>query len=192
MALARPLPPLWQTLMPGLSGIHGPVRPVLNLPFLQRLAQSTPFAALAIPSLSLPSFPSLGEIWDGILKAVPKKKTSYMKKRTRFMAGKGIEDITSLNRCSACGRTKRAHILCAYCVDAIKTNIFRQINWSIRRPTAKQSKQLAREKRQYAQKNRTMEADPREEKKKQILSHTGWTFKKSDRPRGIQGPKDDI
>ncbi len=117
MALARPLPPLWQTLMPGLSGINGPVRPVLNLPFLQRLAQSTPFAALAIPSLSLPSFPSLGEIWDGVLKAVPKKKTSYMKKRTRFLAGKEIDDITSLNKCSACGRTKRAHVLCPYCVD---------------------------------------------------------------------------
>jgi large subunit ribosomal protein L32 len=117
MALARPLPPLWQTLMPGLSGLNGPLRPVLHLPFLQRLAQSTPFAGLAIPSLSLPSLPSLGEIWDGILKAVPKKKTSYMKKRTRFMAGKGIQDITSLNKCSACGRTKRAHVLCPYCVD---------------------------------------------------------------------------
>jgi large subunit ribosomal protein L32 len=62
---------------------------------------------------------------------------------------------------------------------AIKTNIFRQLNWSIRRPTDKQSKQLHRENRQYAQKNRTMEADPREEKKEQILKHTGWTFKKS-------------
>ena len=61
---------------------------------------------------------------------------------------------------------------------AIKTNIFRQLNWSIRRPTAKQSKQLHREKRQYAQKNRTMEEDPRVEKKEQILKHTGWTFKK--------------
>jgi large subunit ribosomal protein L32 len=117
MALARPLPPLWQTLLPSLSGLNGPVRPVLHLPFLQRLAQSTPFAGLAIPSLSLPSFPSLGEIWDGILKAVPKKKTSYMKKRTRFLAGKEIKDITSLNKCSACGRVKRAHILCPYCVD---------------------------------------------------------------------------
>lgn len=117
MALARPLPPLWQTLLPGLTGLNGPVRPFLNLPFLQRIAQSTPFAALAIPSLSLPSFPSLGEIWDGVLKAVPKKKTSYMKKRTRFLAGKEIKDITSLNKCSACGRVKRAHILCPYCVD---------------------------------------------------------------------------
>jgi large subunit ribosomal protein L32 len=64
---------------------------------------------------------------------------------------------------------------------AIKTNIFRQLNWSIRRPTEKQSKQLAREKRQYAQKNRSMEKDPRIEKEEQIMQHTGWTFKKSDR-----------
>jgi large subunit ribosomal protein L32 len=119
MALARPLPPLWQTLLPA---VNGPVRPVLNLPFLQRLAHPfrtlpTPFAAFAIPSIQLPSFPSLGDIWEGILKAVPKKKTSYMKKRTRLMAGKGLKDITSLNKCSACGRVKRAHILCPYCVD---------------------------------------------------------------------------
>jgi large subunit ribosomal protein L32 len=121
MALARPLPPLWQTLLPA---VNGPVRPVLNLPFLQRLAHPfrylpTPFAAFAIPSIQLPSFPSLGDIWEGILKAVPKKKTSYMKKRTRLMAGKGLKDITSLNRCSACGRVKRAHILCPYCVDGM-------------------------------------------------------------------------
>jgi large subunit ribosomal protein L32 len=119
MALARPLLPLWQTLLPA---VNGPVRPVLNLPFLQRLAHPfrtlpTPFAAFAIPSIQLPSFPSLGDIWEGILKAVPKKKTSYMKKRTRLMAGKGLKDITSLNKCSACGRVKRAHILCPYCVD---------------------------------------------------------------------------
>lgn len=118
MALARPLPPLWQTLLPGLNG---PARPVLNLPLLQRLAQPfrmlpTPFGALAIP-LSLPSIPSLSGIWDGLLKAVPKKKTSYMKKRTRFMAGKGLKDLTNLNKCSACGRVKRSHFLCPYCVD---------------------------------------------------------------------------
>ncbi|KAF1839172.1 hypothetical protein BDW02DRAFT_564156 [Decorospora gaudefroyi] len=119
MALARPLPPLWQTLLPGLSG---PMRPVLSLPFLQRLSQplgafTTPFGALAIPSLSLPKIPSLADIWDGLLNAVPKKKTSHRKKRQRFMAGKGLKDITALNRCSACGRVKRLHILCPYCVD---------------------------------------------------------------------------
>jgi large subunit ribosomal protein L32 len=119
MALARPLPPLWQMLLPGLNG---PVRPVVNLPLLQRIAHPfqtlpTPFAALALPSLSFPAIPSLGDIWEGILKAVPKKKTSYRKKRQRFMAGKGLKDVTSLNKCSACGRPKRAHFLCPYCVD---------------------------------------------------------------------------
>ncbi|EMD62689.1 hypothetical protein GGP41_003503 [Bipolaris sorokiniana] len=176
MALARPLPPLWQTLLPGLNAS---TRPVLNAPFLQRLTQpfgalNTPFGALAIPSLSLPKIPSLADIWDGILNAVPKKKTSYRKKRQRFMAGKGLKDITSLNRCSACGRVKRLHILCPYCVDAIKTNIFGQLNWAIRRPTDKQAKQLARERRDEARRKRTMEPDPRKEKEEQILKHTGW------------------
>lgn len=119
MALSRPLPPLWQTLLPALNG---PVQPVWRMPFLQRLAQpfapfSASFGALAIPSLSLPSIPSLSDIWDGILNAVPKKKTSYRKKRQRFMAGKGLKDLTALNRCSSCGRVKRLHILCPYCVD---------------------------------------------------------------------------
>ncbi|KAF2256570.1 hypothetical protein BU26DRAFT_513378 [Trematosphaeria pertusa] len=174
MALARLLPPLWQTLLPALNG---PARPVLNLPLLQRLSQPfrtlpTPFAALAIPSLSLPSIPSLSDIWEGILKAVPKKKTSYRKKRQRFMAGKGLKDLTSLNRCSGCGRIKRAHLLCPYCVDAIKTNIFGDKWWSIRKPTKKQEKQLAREARDEAKRKHISEPDPREVKP--ILTHTEW------------------
>ncbi|KAM0318963.1 hypothetical protein ACHAO8_001441 [Botrytis cinerea] len=72
---------------------------------------------LAIPSaihLNIPGF--LEGLWEGILKAVPKKKTSHMKKRHRQMAGKGLQDVTNLNRCSACGHIKRAHLLCPYCV----------------------------------------------------------------------------
>ncbi|KAE8843532.1 hypothetical protein HRS9122_04635 [Pyrenophora teres f. teres] len=173
MALARPLPPLWQTLLPG---INGPMRPILSSPFLQRLSQpfNTPFGALALPSLSLPSLPSIADIWDGILNAVPKKKTSYRKKRQRFMAGKGLKDITALNTCSGCGRVKRMHILCPYCVDAIKTSIFGQINWSIRRPTHKQAKQLKRDRRFEAQRSRTLMPDPRKQKEEQVLKHTGW------------------
>ncbi|EDU47068.1 RpmF Ribosomal protein L32 [Pyrenophora tritici-repentis] len=173
MALARPLPPLWQSLFPGLNG---PMRPVLSSPFLQRLSQSfnTPFGALALPSLSLPSLPSIADIWDGILNAVPKKKTSYRKKRQRFMAGKGLKDITALNTCSGCGRVKRMHILCPYCVDAIKTTIFGQLNWSIRRPTPKQAKQLKRDRRFEAIRARTMLPDPRKQKEDQVLKHTGW------------------
>ncbi|KAF1921989.1 hypothetical protein BDU57DRAFT_486445 [Ampelomyces quisqualis] len=168
MALARPLPPLWHTLLPALNG---PVRPVWNLPFRTR---PTPFAAFAIPAIQFPSFPSLGDIWEGILKAVPKKKTSYRKKRQRFLAGKGLKDITALNKCSGCGRVKRMHLLCPYCVDAIKTNFFKQLNWSIRRPTPKQAKQLARERRDEARKRHGLLPDGRKEKEEQILKHTGW------------------
>jgi len=32
------------------------------------------------------------------------------------MAGKALKDVTALNRCSACGHVKRAHVLCPYCV----------------------------------------------------------------------------
>ena len=59
-------------------------------------------------------------------------------------------------------------------VIAIKTNIFGQLNWSIRRPTEKQAKQMAREKRDEARRMRTMQPDPRKEKEEQILKHTGW------------------
>lgn len=82
----------------------------LSLPLLPALSFSIPSAIhLKLPSL-------LGDLWDGLLNAVPKKKTSYSKKRSRFLAGKGLKDVTSLNKCSACGNLKRAHLLCPYCV----------------------------------------------------------------------------
>ena len=44
-----------------------------------------------------------------------------MKKRSRFMAGKALKDVTNLNKCSACGNVKRAHLLCPYCVKGSLT-----------------------------------------------------------------------
>src|SRR5436305_225679 len=70
---------------------------------------SRKYDALSMTSL-------LSDIWESILRAVPKKKTSHMKKRHRQMAGKALKDVTSLTRCSACGHIKRAHHLCPYCV----------------------------------------------------------------------------
>jgi ribosomal protein L32 len=67
-------------------------------------------------------------LWDSVLRAVPKKKTSYMKKRSRFMAGKGLKDVTALNKCSACGHVKRAHILCPYCV---KGKLEIDLGWNV-------------------------------------------------------------
>ncbi|KAF2732430.1 hypothetical protein EJ04DRAFT_513895 [Polyplosphaeria fusca] len=165
MALARPLPPLWQSLLPSLNG---PVRPLLSLPLLQRL--SLPFASLAIPALSLPSIPSLSEIWDGVLKAVPKKKTSYRKKRQRFMAGKSLEDITSLNRCSGCGRMKRSHMLCPYCVHTIRTkflNIFPS-----KTPGKKELRQLKRE--EIAKRRDKRASAPHPDDKTDMLGPWKW------------------
>jgi ribosomal protein L32 len=79
------------------------------------------FSYLALPllpaeALSLNISSLLSDIWDSILRAVPKKKTSYMKKRHRQMAGKALKDVISLNTCSGCGKPKRAHVLCPDCV----------------------------------------------------------------------------
>ncbi|TGZ85573.1 WD40 repeat-like protein [Ascodesmis nigricans] len=72
-------------------------------------------AAFAVPlglSLNLPSL--LPGIFESILRAVPKKKTSHSKKRMRQLAGKALKDVTALNRCSACGKVKRSHMLCEH------------------------------------------------------------------------------
>ncbi|KAJ2996178.1 hypothetical protein NUW58_g1053 [Xylaria curta] len=61
------------------------------LPWIPALAIAIPSAISSIPSL-------LGDIWEGILRAVPKKKTSHMKKRHRQMAGKALKDVTNLNK----------------------------------------------------------------------------------------------
>lgn len=89
-----------------------------RLPLVQQIQQLRLKASL-IPAALAPIPTILGELWDGILKAVPKKKTSHMKKRHRQMAGKALKDVTALNKCSACGRLKRAHILCPYCVQSM-------------------------------------------------------------------------
>ncbi|KAK5112170.1 hypothetical protein LTR85_011603 [Meristemomyces frigidus] len=102
------LPVARASLLPDIAPI------ARRIPLLQHLRPSLlPAALIPIPSL-------FGELWDGLLRAVPKKKTSHMKKRHRQMAGKALKDVTALNKCSACGRAKRAHVLCPYCVQSIK------------------------------------------------------------------------
>ncbi|KAF2233906.1 hypothetical protein EV356DRAFT_502822 [Viridothelium virens] len=63
---------------------------------------------------------TLRDIWESVLRAVPKKKTTHSKKRHRQLAGKALQDATALNKCSGCGRQKRAHALCPYCVQTIR------------------------------------------------------------------------
>ncbi|THC98212.1 hypothetical protein EYZ11_002294 [Aspergillus tanneri] len=101
--------------------------------FSQMISRPLPFAAgrwpryvLNSPARLVPAaFPLnipglLSGIWDSVLRAVPKKKTSHMKKRHRQMAGKGLKDLKSLNTCPGCGQMKRAHFLCPHCVENIK------------------------------------------------------------------------
>ncbi|KAF3924176.1 hypothetical protein ABW21_db0200188 [Orbilia brochopaga] len=85
--------------------------------------------ALPGPAIVLPAFsiglqlsipPVISQLWDSILRAVPKKKQSHSRKRMRQLAGKGLQDIISLNECPGCGATKRAHHLCPTCVDEIR------------------------------------------------------------------------
>ncbi|KAK8134420.1 hypothetical protein PG984_006432 [Apiospora sp. TS-2023a] len=95
--------------------------------FSQQTRQSPyptwPSLAIAIPA-AIQSIPGiLGDIWEGILKAVPKKKTSHMKKRHRQMAGKALKDVNNLNKCPVCGHTKKMHTLCPQCMGKIQ-NMF--------------------------------------------------------------------
>jgi ribosomal protein L32 len=110
-----------------------PLQLAATIPIWRRLNQSLlPDVRIRIsnPLGALASIPSLlEEIWDGILRAVPKKKTSHMKKRHRQMAGKALKDVTELNRCSGCGRMKRAHLLCPYCVQGQPLILLSLMDW---------------------------------------------------------------
>ncbi|MCJ1256951.1 hypothetical protein MMC24_004776 [Lignoscripta atroalba] len=123
MALRQAISPFFLPLFsPANSVATSALRsgPASILP--QRFSQSLlPRISIVIPTaihLNIPSL--LSGIWESILRAVPKKKTSHRKKRQRFMAGKALKDVTSLNKCSACGNVKRAHLLCPYCVREIR------------------------------------------------------------------------
>ncbi|KAJ5880564.1 54S ribosomal protein L32 [Penicillium subrubescens] len=96
----------------------------LALPLRRALPQLPPLGFLSTASFALPISitipPLLADLWESVLRAVPKKKTSHMKKRHRQMAGKALKDAQNLNKCPGCGQVKRAHVLCPTCVKDIK------------------------------------------------------------------------
>ncbi|KIX08125.1 uncharacterized protein Z518_02781 [Rhinocladiella mackenziei CBS 650.93] len=49
-------------------------------------------ASVAIPTIAINIPGIIADIWEGVLNAVPKKKTSHMKKRHRQLAGKALKD----------------------------------------------------------------------------------------------------
>jgi len=103
--------------------------------------------SIAIPAIAINIPGLISDIWEGILKAVPKKKTSHMKKRHRQLAGKALKDVKAINECPGCGRPKRAHTLCPYCVSEIYEG------WksrdAVERETAKQDQGLEMEAEQF-------------------------------------------
>ncbi|CAG8032522.1 unnamed protein product [Penicillium salamii] len=109
-------------------------RPVRFMPPI-----ATAFLQPVSISLNIPGL--LSDIWESVLRAVPKKKTSHMKKRHRFMAGKALKDVKNLNKCPGCGQIKRAHLLCPHCV---KGKIWRSLHWKIFREANSDIQQISR------------------------------------------------
>ncbi|PYI18800.1 WD domain-containing protein [Aspergillus japonicus CBS 114.51] len=104
----------------------GSLSPALANAAVDRWSQFTLNASAVSQSLLRPAAVTLNipgilsDIWESVLRAVPKKKTSHMKKRHRQMAGKALKDVKSLSTCSGCGQIKRSHVLCPNCVASIK------------------------------------------------------------------------
>ncbi|KAK3196636.1 hypothetical protein K4F52_000518 [Lecanicillium sp. MT-2017a] len=79
-----------------------------------------PILSLAIPGISLKLPTLLDDIWESVLRAVPKNKVSHSRKRHRQMAGKALKDVNSLCKCPGCGAPKRTHRLCQNCLEEMK------------------------------------------------------------------------
>ena len=90
---------------------------VLSTVSFRRFTQKLfPSLSIAIPGVSL-NLPTIDDIWESVLRAVPKNKVSHSRKRHRQMAGKALEDVKNLCRCPGCGAIKRTHRLCQNCLE---------------------------------------------------------------------------
>ncbi|KAI8923517.1 hypothetical protein BC831DRAFT_386553, partial [Entophlyctis helioformis] len=56
---------------------------------------------------------------EGILMAVPKKRTTHRTKRIRN-APKWIEPLRNITKCPICGTDKRIHHICPNCLKQLK------------------------------------------------------------------------
>ncbi|KAL8637003.1 MAG: hypothetical protein Q9228_005678 [Teloschistes exilis] len=103
--------------------INNPVfyTPAIYAQQVSRIVSTGLASTLALRISAIPGF--LSGLWESVLRAVPKKKTSHSKKRSRFLVGKALRDVTSLNKCSACGNSKQ--YLTSHTIDnAHITDIF--------------------------------------------------------------------
>lgn len=113
------LGPLRSHLLPLGTATRRSFTTALPLSLHQPQGSPSVLTGFSVYSVITNSISIWAAVWESILRAVPKKKTSHSKKRSRFLAGKALKDVTSLNRCSGCGNVKRAHLLCPYCVKGI-------------------------------------------------------------------------
>ena len=70
-----------------------------------------------VPFKVITSEPSC-DLWNGLLWAVPKKRTSHSKKRMR-MTHKYLKPIHHYSLCPKCGNLKMFHMLCGHCFKEI-------------------------------------------------------------------------
>ncbi|KAM3466469.1 hypothetical protein MY5147_000558 [Beauveria neobassiana] len=99
--------------------------PIPRLPSLAGIASRLlPTLGIALPGISITIPTLLDDIWEGVLRAVPKNKVSHSRKRMRQLANKGLKDVNSLCQCPGCGAPKRMHRLCQNCLEAHITDIF--------------------------------------------------------------------
>ncbi|KAM3514367.1 hypothetical protein MY11210_002042 [Beauveria gryllotalpidicola] len=95
--------------------------PIPRLPSLAGLASRLlPTLGIALPGISITIPTLLDDIWEGILRAVPKNKVSHSRKRMRQLANKGLKDVNSLCQCPGCGAPKRMHRLCQNCLEEMR------------------------------------------------------------------------
>lgn len=65
---------------------------------------------------------------ETILLAVPKKKVSHSKKRSRLLGPHSMRKVSlvqNLDKCHSCGHIKRSNAVCMYCLGSI-THIWKQ------------------------------------------------------------------
>jgi large subunit ribosomal protein L32 len=86
-----------------------------------------PALSIAVPGVSLNIPTLLGDIWESVLRAVPKNKVSHSRKRHRQMAGKALKDVNSLCKCPGCGETKRTHRLCQRCLEGMLNEFYNSL-----------------------------------------------------------------
>ncbi|ORY84827.1 hypothetical protein BCR37DRAFT_377608 [Protomyces lactucae-debilis] len=91
-------------------------RPTARDPLTQRHARPASLAAALALGISTTI---LHDLWDSVLRAVPKKKTTHSKTRMRS-ATKGLKDKLNINNCSACGQPKLANTLCGSCYREVR------------------------------------------------------------------------